>query len=60
MTRRKCVPHCERFELKLDMHGEEVLLTNFLTFQRDRATGAMFSQRCRKTYWTDLVKVVKN
>ncbi len=32
------------------------LLKNFPEFHGDCATSAMFSQRCRKTYWTDLVR----
>ncbi len=46
---------CERFELKLGMRGDKGLLTNFPKFHEDHATSTMFSQRCRKTYWTDLV-----
>ncbi len=52
---RKYVSHCEQFELKLGMCGKEGLLTNFLKFHGDRTTSTMFSQRCRKTYQTDLV-----
>ncbi len=47
--------HCERFELKFDVRGEENLLTNFPKFHGDRATNTMFSQHCRKIYQTDLV-----
>ncbi len=42
MSSHKYVPHCERFELKLGMHGEEGLLTNFIKFHRDFATCTMF------------------
>ncbi len=49
MSRREYVPLCERFELKLGMHGEEGLLTNFPKFHGDRATSTTFLQRCCKT-----------
>ncbi len=48
-------PHCEWFELKLGMHGEEGLLANFPKFPGDCATNIMFSQHCCKSYRTDLV-----
>ncbi len=54
-SRCEYVPHCERFELQLCLSGEEGLLTNFPMFHGDRATSTTFSQRCRKTYRTDLV-----
>ncbi len=44
------VPHCEWFDLKLGMHGENGLLTNFPKFHGDHATSTMFLQQCRKTY----------
>ncbi len=49
------MPHCEQFELKFGMRGEEGLSTNFTKFHGDCATSTMFSHRCRKTYRTDLV-----
>ncbi len=55
VTSHKYVPHCEWFELKLGMCGEVGLLMNFLKFHGDRASSTMFSQRCHKTYWTDLL-----
>ncbi len=55
MSRCEYIPYCEWFELKLGMRREEGLLTNFPKFHEDRATDTMFSQRCRKTYRTDLV-----
>ncbi len=54
-SRRKYVPFWERFKLKLGMHREKGLSMNFPMFHGDRATSTMFSQRCRETYWTDLV-----
>ncbi len=42
MSRHKYVPHCEWFELKLGMCGEEGLLTNFPKFHGDCATSTMF------------------
>ncbi len=54
-SRCEYVPHCAWFELKLDMHREEDLLTNVPKFDGDCTTSTMFSQRCRKTYRTDLV-----
>ncbi len=55
MSHHEYVPHCVRFELKLGMRGEEGLLTNFFKFHGDLATSTMFSQRCRKTYRTNLI-----
>ncbi len=60
LSLREYIPHCEPFGLKLGMCGEEGLLTNFPKFNGDRATSTMFSQHCRKTYWTDLVFEVEN
>ncbi len=37
------------------MREEEGFLMNFPKYHGDRATSATFSQRCRKTYRTDLV-----
>ncbi len=54
-SHREYVPHCERFELKLGMRVEEGLLNTFPKFHGDRATSTMFSQRCNKTYRSDLV-----
>ncbi len=51
----KYVSHCEWFELKLGICGEEGLLTNFPKFHLDRTTSAMFLQHCHKTYRTDLI-----
>ncbi len=53
----KYVSHCELYELKLSMHIEEGLLTNFPKFHGDLTTNTMFSQCCCKTYQTDLVYV---
>ncbi len=49
------IHHCEQFELKFGMRGEECLLTNFFKFHEDRTTSTTFLQCCRKTYWTDLL-----
>ncbi len=54
-SHREYIPHCEWFKLKLGMHREEGLLTNFPKFHGDHATSTMFSQRCHKTYRTDIV-----
>ncbi len=35
----------------------EGLLTNFPKFPGDCVTSTMFSQHCRKAYWTDLVHI---
>ncbi len=42
------------------MRGKEGLLMNFSKFHKDRTTGTMFLQRCRKIYRTDLVDKQKN
>ncbi len=60
MSHRKYVPHCKRLELKLGIHRETGLLTNFRKFHGDRATSTMFSQFCCKTYRTDLVLFTEN
>ncbi len=54
-SHREYVPHCEWFELKLGMGGEESLLTNFPNFMGDHTASIMFLQHCRKTYRTELV-----
>ncbi len=58
-SRRKYGPHSEQFKLKLGMHGEEGLSMNFPKFHGDRSNSTMFSQRCRKTYRTNLVISLK-
>ncbi len=55
----ECVPHCEQFQLKLSMCGQEGLLTNFPNFHGNRTTSTTFLQRCHKTYQTDLVNFRK-
>ncbi len=55
---REYVPHCEQFELKLDMRGEEGSFMNFPKCHGDRATSTMFLQFCHKIYWTDLVSTL--
>ncbi len=48
---REYVPHCERFELKIGMRGEEGLLTNFPKFHGGCATsstGQILSNICNK------------